>query len=88
MSGCCGGDDCEIRAGNPGQARMLWIVFAINAGMFLVEFGAGWVASSTALLGDSLDMLGDALVYAVSLLAVSRGPGWKAGSATFKGLIM
>ncbi|MGD8430840.1 MAG: cation transporter, partial [Ectothiorhodospiraceae bacterium] len=69
-------------------ARMLWIVFAINAGMFLVEFGAGWVASSTALLGDSLDMLGDALVYAVSLLAVSRGPGWKAGSATFKGLIM
>jgi len=34
--------------------------------MFLVEFGAGLLADSTALLADSVDMLGDGLVYGFS----------------------
>lgn len=67
---------------------MLWIVLAINAVMFLVEFTAGWLASSTALLGDSLDMLGDTLVYGLSLVAVARGSRWIGVSTTAKGVIM
>ena len=39
---------------------------------------AGLVAGSTALLSDSLDNLGDALTYGLSLYAVSRGPRSKA----------
>ena len=44
------------------HGRVLWIVLAINALMFLVESWAGVLAHSTSLLADALDMLGDALV--------------------------
>ena len=52
--------------------------------MFLVEFTAGWLVNSTALLGDSLDMLGDSLVYAISLFVLHRGIRARAGAALFK----
>ena len=35
--------------------------------MFVVESVAGVIANSTALLADSVDMLGDAIVYGFSL---------------------
>ena len=70
------------------QSKTLKAVLAINAGMFLVELVAGLVAASTALLADSLDMLGDALVYGFSLYVVSRSDAWKAVSALIKGGIM
>lgn len=88
MAGCCHDDDCAADAMAEGQARVLRIVLAINVVMFVVEFSAGWIAGSTALLGDSLDMLGDALVYGFSLVAVARGARWKAASAGLKGAIM
>jgi Co/Zn/Cd efflux system component len=56
--------------------------------MFFLEFVAGLMATSTALLADSLDMLGDALVYGFSLYVVSRNDTWKAVSAVIKGGIM
>lgn len=67
---------------------MLWVVLSINMVMFVGEFGAGWWAGSTALLGDSLDMLGDALVYGLSLFVVARSVRWKAVSAAAKGALM
>ena len=70
------------------QRHVLQLVLAINAAMFCVEFGAGLFARSTALLGDSLDMLGDTLVYAFSLYVLSKGSRWQAGSALLKGLVM
>jgi cation diffusion facilitator family transporter len=60
-------------------------VLGINAVMFAVELAAGLVAGSTALLSDSLDNLGDALTYGLSLYAVSRGTRSKAKVALFKG---
>lgn len=36
--------------------------------MFFVEFGAGVVAGSAALMADAVDMLGDAFVYGLMLL--------------------
>jgi len=82
-------DCCEIRSGVPeSQRRVLQVVLWINAAMFLAEFGAGLLVHSTALLADSVDMLGDALVYGFSLYAVARGPVWQARSALLKGLIM
>jgi Co/Zn/Cd efflux system component len=53
--------------------------------MFVVEFGAGVIAGSSALMADASDMLGDALVYAVSLYALARSARWKAGVAMLKG---
>lgn len=59
--------------GNRREAVTLRWLLAINAAMFLVEVVAGWLAESTGLLADSLDMLADAAVYGVALLAVGRG---------------
>lgn len=63
-------------------------MLAINAVMFVVEFGAGVVAGSAALMADSADMIGDALVYALSLYALARSDRWKAGAAMAKGIFM
>ena len=49
---------------------MLILLLIINATMFLIEFTLGVVSESTALIADSLDMLADAIVYGLSLLAV------------------
>ncbi len=70
------------------QGRVLRIVLALNAAMFLLELGSGLLARSTALVADSADMLGDAVVYGVSLYAVGRGPTWKARAALLKGGLM
>ena len=89
MAGCgCNENDASMQIMRVRQARMLWMVLGINALMFFAEFAAGWWAGSTALLGDSLDMLGDALVYGLSLFVVARGARWKAVSAGVKGAIM
>lgn len=44
------------------QHRVLIIVMLVNLVMFVVEFGDGLVARSSALMADSVDMLGDAFV--------------------------
>jgi cation diffusion facilitator family transporter len=69
------------------QTRVLIAVLLINAVMFVVEAVAGIAARSSALLADSLDMLGDALVYGFSLYVVTRNLRWKAASALIKGMI-
>ena len=80
---------CAVQVDVPErQRRLLWVVLCINGAMFLVELIAGITASSTALLADSVDMLGDAIVYGVSLYVVARGAVWQARVAGLKGLIM
>jgi len=68
------------------QRRALVMVLVINLAMVIVEFCAGILANYSALQADAVDMLGDALVYAFSLGAVSRGAPWEAASALAKGL--
>jgi Co/Zn/Cd efflux system component len=80
---------CEVTAEYTArQRRVLRVVLAINAAMFLAESTAGLLAQSTALLADSVDMLGDAIVYGFSLYVVARGPRWQARGALLKGAIM
>lgn len=71
-----------------GQRRILWLVLAINATMFVLELGAGLIAASIALQADSLDMLGDALLYGFSLVVVGKGAKWQMRAAATKGAIM
>ena len=88
MADCCTNAACEIEKLQARQSQTLKIVLGINAGMFIIELVAGIMARSTAVLADSLDMLGDALVYGLSLYVVTRNDTWKATSALLKGLIM
>jgi cation diffusion facilitator family transporter len=87
---CCTGKSGEISqlAQHADIKRVLIIVLCINFAMFLIEFSAGIAASSTALMADSVDMLGDALVYVLSLYALGRGQRWQAGAALTKGVII
>ncbi len=88
MANCCEVKSCEIDALRERQGGVLKIVLAINAVMFVVEAVSGWLARSTSLLGDSLDMFGDSTVYAFSLFALSRGDLWRARAVLLKGWIM
>ena len=87
---CCAskGQELEKLARQTDQRRVLVTVLVINAVMFVLEFGAGVFAGSTALMADATDMLGDALVYAVSIYALARSDRWKAGAAMFKGVFI
>ena len=69
------------------ERRVLVLLLAINALMFLVEIVVGWIAQSTGLIADSLDMFADAAVYGVSLYAVGRAPATKVRAARLAGLL-
>jgi cation diffusion facilitator family transporter len=88
MADCCEDKSCEVAALRESHGRVLWIVLAVNATMFLIEGAAGVVAHSTSLLADALDMLGDALVYGFSLFVLMRSARWQAGAALAKGAFM
>ena len=85
---CCSAKGCELERLRGRQTAVLKLALALNLVMFLAELSAGLVARSTALLADSLDMLGDATVYGLSLYAVARSVRWKAAAALVKGLVM
>lgn len=87
MSGC--GSNCGVGAGTGSahERRILIIVLIINAVMFSAEFSAGLVAGSTALLADSLDMLADAIIYAIGLFALGRASHWRARAALTSGML-
>jgi Co/Zn/Cd efflux system component len=87
MGGCCD-DNCSVDALRGRQRGTLQLVLGINTVMFLVIVFAALYGRSTALLADSLDNLGDALTYGLSLYAVSRGTVVKARVALFKGSLI
>ena len=70
MKDCCSSHHCET-AVSQHYRYILWTVFAINFGMFLVEIISGVNADSASLLADSLDFLGDASNYGISLFVLS-----------------
>jgi Co/Zn/Cd efflux system component len=85
---CCEDKQGALEALRTRQAGTLKVVLAINVVMFLVEATGGVISSSTALLSDSLDNLGDALTYALSLFVVWRSDHAKARVAVFKGILI
>ena len=84
---CCDHHD-DPQRGNVAFRRVLWIVLAINAIMFLVEVGAGIAAGSASLQADALDFLGDTANYAISLAVVGLALRYRAGAALAKGATM
>ena len=84
MAGCCE-DGCSLDGPRDRQRGTLRTVLVVNAVMFLVIAMAAFYGRSSALLSDSLDNLGDALTYGLSLYAVSRSDTTKAKVALFKG---
>jgi cation diffusion facilitator family transporter len=88
MDNCCEDKACELEELRAKQSKVLWIVLGINAAMFGIELGAGWLAGSLALQADSLDMLGDTTVYAFTLFAIAKSDRWRSPAVLLKGGIM
>ncbi len=84
----CSGDDCGLEQLQQRQRGTLRAVLFINVLMFVIIAVAALYGDSSALLSDSLDNFGDALTYALSLYAVSRGAVIKARVALFKGMMI
>lgn len=85
---CCEDKSVELEQLRNSQRNVLQVVLVINALMFLIEFISGWISHSSALMADSLDMFGDALVYGFSLYVLNKGSTWRARAGLLKGLIM
>ena len=69
------------------QRKVLWTVLAINFGFFVLEMTTGIFSKSMGLVADSLDMLADALVYGMSLMAVGAAVTRKKKVALWSGII-
>jgi len=86
MADSCCGANVRFDGLDPRYKRVLWIVIAINAAMFVVEIAAGHIAGSQALQADALDFLGDTLTYGLSLAVIGRSVQTRSYAALFKGL--
>lgn len=83
--------DCGCKAPEARTAqehRVLRLALVLNAAMAVVGGLAGWIAQSTGLLADALDMLSDATAYAIALMAIGRSALFKVRAATFSGSIL
>lgn len=60
----------------------------MNAAMAIVGGVAGWIAYSTGLLADALDMASDAIAYAIGLVAIGRSAQVKRNAARISGICL
>jgi Co/Zn/Cd efflux system component len=86
MADSCCGANVRFDGLDARYKRVLWIVIAINAMMFMVEIAAGHIAGSQALQADALDFLGDTLTYGLSLAVIGRSVQTRSYAALFKGV--
>ncbi|MBS7457349.1 cation transporter [Coralloluteibacterium stylophorae] len=85
---CCGGGTVDLQAMQARQRRVLMIVLAINLGTFAMMLAAAVYSGSSSLLSGSLDNLGDALTYLLSIAVIAASTRTKARVALFKGALI
>lgn len=85
MDDCC---DLDCETLNRRQRRTLTQVLVINVVLFLVILVGALIAKSSSMLSGTIDNLGDAITYGLSLYAVSRGARQKAQVSLFKGFLI
>ena len=89
MSDCCNcGTTVELAAMQSRQRRVLLIVMLINIASCAMMFTAAYFSHSSSLLSGTLDNLGDALTYLLSLLVIGASFRAKSWVALFKGVLI
>jgi cation diffusion facilitator family transporter len=83
MSDC----GCGAERADELERKTLLILLSINTFMFVAELLLGWLAQSTGLIADAIDMLADAAVYGLSLFAVGKGILHQAKAAQISGFL-
>ncbi len=84
MGACCGHSHGTFDGMSKDYRRRLWLVIALNGGMFIVEMFAGQAAGSKALQADALDFFGDAVTYGISLAVIGASLKTRALAALAK----
>ena len=85
------GEVCACRAATAeteAQRLVLRVALALNAAMFVIGLTAGLAGQSSGLIADALDMLADAAAYAIALVAIGRGPMFKARAGGLSGAML
>ncbi len=88
MTDSCCGTELELSALKAQQKRVLIWVLIINVVTFLMMVGGALLSGSSSLLSGTLDNLGDALTYALSLAVVGASCAAKARVALLKGMFI
>jgi len=88
MTDSCCSTDLELSALEGQQKRVLVLVLAINAATFMMMVSGALVSGSSSLLSGTLDNLGDAITYALSLAVVGASSAAKARVALLKGILI
>lgn len=86
---CCSSTEPEQGNSHDGRYRkVLWIALMVNITMFVVEIVSGVKANSVSLLADSLDFLGDAVNYGISLWVLGMAITVRAKASLIKAISM
>lgn len=78
----------KLELGGRDKRATLWIVLVLNVALALGLFATGYFSDSSALIANGLDNSSDAIVYAISLVAIGRAASWKRGAARFSGAML
>lgn len=83
-----GAEESLVQAeGTNQEVGTLRLVLAINATMFVGEVVGAYIADSSALLADSLDMFADAAVYGIALYGAGRAAVGQRRAARISGVV-
>jgi len=85
MAGCNCGDKIKFEGLSATYKRILWIVIAINASMFVVEFSFSFIAHSKALQAVFFNDTATTEIYTITFLVIGHSAKWRTRAALFKG---
>ena len=80
--------EANFDLGSADKRKTLWLVLALNVAIAAGFFVTAFLGDSNALLANGVDNSSDAVVYALSLLALTRSRRWKRGAARISGVML
>lgn len=88
MGASCCSHDHEPPQPDPKYRRILWIALIVNFVMFAIELVFSQRANSVSLLADSIDFLGDAANYGISIWVLAMSVRTRARASLLKAASM
>lgn len=85
---CCHHDHEPSHSPDPKYRRILWIALTVNFVMFVIEIIFSQRANSVSLLADSIDFLGDAANYGISIWVLAMSVRTRARASLLKAASM
>ncbi len=86
MAGCVSDHHHHDHHGH--DRKILWIAFALNFPLFVLEVWQGMEANSTSLLADSMDFLSDSFSYLITLYVIAKPLHVRAKASLVKAFLM